>query len=253
MDLPGPEPAVVARDLSKTYQLGELLRMETTLRVLLRRGPERTMFEALRAVSFEARPAECFGIVGTNGSGKSTVLQILAGITCPTSGSLAIRGTVLPLLAVGAGFHHELTGRENSFLYGTILGLDRQLIESKLDDIAAFAELERHFDTPLKRYSHGMQSRLCFAIAMLFPANVYCFDEVLAVVDGEFKERCLNEVSSLAAAGSTVFFVSHDLQQVAGLCDRVMWLQDGDVREIGQPDEVVERYRRHLADHGAPE
>ncbi len=249
MDGRALEPAVVADDLSKTYQLGELLRMEATLRTLIRRNSKRSTFEALRRVSFEAHQGECFGIVGTNGSGKSTVLQILAGITCPTSGSIAIRGTVLPLLAVGAGFHLELTGRENSFLYGTILGLDRRVIESRLDDIAVFAELERYFDTPLKRYSHGMQSRLCFAIAMLFPANVYCFDEVLAVVDGEFRGRCLGEVSALSGAGSTVFFVSHDLEQVAQLCDRVMWLQDGEVREIGEPEEVVERYNRHLVDH----
>jgi ABC-type polysaccharide/polyol phosphate transport system ATPase subunit len=237
---------VVAAELSKTYRLGEALRMETTLRALLRRGSERSTFEALRRVSFEALQGECFGIVGTNGSGKSTVLQVIAGVTCPTSGSVAVRGTVLPLLAVGAGFHIELTGRENSFLYGTILGLDQHVIESKLDDIAVFAELERHFDTPLKRYSHGMQSRLCFAIAMLFPANVYCFDEVLALVDGEFKDRCLSEVSSLATAGSTVFFVSHDLEQVTTLCDRVMWLEDGEVKEIGDPVEVVERYGRHV-------
>jgi ABC-type polysaccharide/polyol phosphate transport system ATPase subunit len=243
---------VVATDLSKTYQLGELLRMESTLRTLLGRGPERTTFEALRSVSFEAFQGECFGIVGTNGSGKSTVLQVLAGITCPTSGSMAVRGTVLPLLAVGAGFHHELTGRENSFLYGTILGLHRGVIESRLEDIAVFAELERYFDTPLKRYSHGMQSRLCFAIAMLFPATVYCFDEVLAMVDGEFRDRCVAELSALARAGSTVFFISHDLEQVSGLCHRVMWLQYGEVREIGDSEHVVERYARHLVDGGRP-
>ncbi len=242
------EPAVLASGLSKTYRLGELLRMEATIRALLRRGSERSTFEALRGVSFEARQGECFGIVGHNGSGKSTVLQILAGITCPTRGSMAVRGSVLPLLAVGAGFHLELTGRENSFLYGTILGLDRDLIESKLAQIAVFAELERHFDTPLKRYSHGMQSRLCFAIAMLFPANIYCFDEVLAMVDGEFRSRCVAEVTSLVAAGATVFFVSHDLDLMAGLCDRVMWLEDGEVREIGDPAGVVERYARQVAE-----
>jgi ABC-type polysaccharide/polyol phosphate transport system ATPase subunit len=150
---------------------------------------------------------------------------------------------------VGAGFHLELTGRENSFLFGTILGLERRVIESKLDAIAAFAELERHFDTPLKRYSHGMQSRLCFAIAMLFPAAIYCFDEVLAVVDGEFKERCLNEVRTLVARGATVFFISHDLDQVVSLCDRVMWLHGGELREIGATGEVVDRYARYLAEH----
>ena len=241
------EAAVVAESVSKTYRLGELLRLEATLRTAVRRGTERPLLEALRNVSFEAYTGECFGIVGGNGSGKSTLLQILAGITPPTSGTMTVRGSVLPMLAVGAGFHHELTGRENSFLYGTILGLDRPAIESKLADIAAFAELERHFDTPLKRYSLGMQSRLCFAIAMLFPANVYCFDEVLAVVDGEFKDRCLTEVRALTARGATVFFISHDLEQVGMLCDRVMWLQNGESREIGDAISVVDRYDRHVA------
>jgi ABC-type polysaccharide/polyol phosphate transport system ATPase subunit len=244
--------SVEATDLSKAYRLGELLRLEATLRASLRRGREaRPILEALRGVTFEAYPGECFGIVGTNGSGKSTVLQVLAGITVPTSGAMTVRGTVLPLLAVGAGFHLELTGRENSFLFGTILGLDRRVIESKLDDIARFAELERHFDTPLKRYSSGMQARLCFAIAMLFPASIYCFDEVLAVVDGEFRDRCLDEVRMLARSGATVFFISHDLQQVGALCDRVMWLDQGQVVEIGDADEVVVRYRRYLAETAA--
>jgi ABC-type polysaccharide/polyol phosphate transport system ATPase subunit len=241
------EPVVVGERLSKTYRLGELLRLEATLRTVIRRAGARQLLEALRDVSFEAYAGECFGIVGGNGSGKSTLLQIMAGITSPTSGTMTVRGSVLPMLAVGAGFHHELTGRENSFLYGTILGLDRDVIESKLADVATFAELERHFDTPLKRYSVGMQSRLCFAIAMLFPANIYCFDEVLAVVDGEFKDRCLAEVRALAARGATVFFISHDLEQVGTLCDRVMWLQDGVPREVGDAESVIERYSRYVA------
>jgi lipopolysaccharide transport system ATP-binding protein len=239
-------PSVAASELRKTYQLGELLRLEATLRTVLGRPSARPKFDALRGVNFEAYPRECFGIVGSNGSGKSTILQILAGITLPTAGTMKVAGTVLPLLAVGVGFHLELTGRENSFLYGTILGLDRHVIERKLGDIAAFAELERHFDTPLKRYSQGMQSRLCFAIAMLFPANIYCFDEVLAVVDGEFKDRCLNEVRALAGSGATVFFISHDLDQVSAVCDRVMWLDSGEVREIGAAEQVVERYASYL-------
>jgi ABC-2 type transport system ATP-binding protein len=242
--------SVVADDVSKTYRLGEYLRLEGTIRTILRRAREPEQFEALRGVSFEAYAGECFGIVGTNGSGKSTVLQVMAGITLPTRGEMRVRGTVLPLLAVGAGFHLELTGRENSFLFGTILGLDRDLINSKLDDIARFGELERHFDTPLKRYSSGMQSRLCFAIAMLFPAAIYCFDEVLAVVDGEFKERCLQEIRTLAGAGGTVFFISHDLDQVRTLCDRVLWLEQGVVRELGAPSEILDRYERHTARPG---
>jgi ABC-type polysaccharide/polyol phosphate transport system ATPase subunit len=238
------QPSVVADRLSKTYRLGELMRLEGTIRAILRRSREPQRFDALKEVSFSAYPGECFGIIGTNGSGKSTVLQVLAGITMPTNGSMTVRGSVLPLLAVGAGFHIELTGRENSFLFGTILGLDRELINSRLDQVAQFAELERHFDTPLKRYSTGMQSRLCFAIAMLFPAAIYCFDEVLAVVDGEFKDRCLQEMRALAAAGSTVFFISHDLDQMAALCDRVLWLEQGVVRELGAPDEILRDYER---------
>jgi ABC-type polysaccharide/polyol phosphate transport system ATPase subunit len=244
--------SVVAREIGKTYRLGELVRLERMLkRVLDRTGIE--TFEALDQVTFTTYPRECFGIVGTNGSGKSTVMQILAGITAPTEGSMTVCGSVLPLLAVGAGFHGELTGRENSFLYGTILGLQRNVIDQRLDAIAEFAGLERHFETPVKRYSSGMSSRLCFAIAMLFPADIYCFDEVLAVVDGEFRERCLNEIRSLVSSGSTVFFVSHDLTQVTALCDRVMWLDHGRVREIGPGPQVVERYaeeltRRELAD-----
>ena len=246
---------MVATDLAKTYRLGELLRLERIIkRQLGRESMER--FDALNGVSFAAYPAECFGIVGTNGSGKSTVMQILAGITAPTRGTMVVRGSVLPLLAVGAGFHGELTGRENSFLYGTILGLRRKVVNSRLEAIADFAELERHFDTPVKRYSHGMSSRLCFAIAMLFPADIYCFDEVLAVVDGEFRERCLTEIRTIVSRGSTVFFVSHDLDQVTALCNRVMWLDRGNVREIGPAAEVVERYtaelmHRELADRVA--
>jgi ABC-2 type transport system ATP-binding protein len=239
--------AVVAENVGKTYRLGETLRLEGTLRSLLRMTREPKRFEALQNVSFSARQGECFGIVGTNGSGKSTVLQILAGITLPTAGRMTVRGSVLPLLAVGAGFHHELTGRENAFLYGTILGLDRELIVSRLDQISQFAELERHFETPLKRYSSGMQSRLCFAIAMLFPAAIYCFDEVLAVVDGEFKDRCLREIRALADAGSTVFFISHDLNQVRTLCDRVLWLEQGVVRELGAPYDLLDRYESFMS------
>ncbi len=245
--------SVVARELGKTYRLGDLVRLERVLKRAVGRAGAVETFEALDDVSFATYPGECFGIVGTNGSGKSTVMQILAGITSPTTGSMTVCGTVLPLLAVGAGFHGDLTGRENSFLYGTILGLRRNVINERLDAIAEFAELRRHFDTPQKRYSSGMSSRLCFAIAMLFPADVYCFDEVLAVVDGEFRDRCLNEIRSLSASGSTVFFVSHDLTQVTALCDRVMWLDHGRVREIGPGPQVVERYahelsRRELAD-----
>ena len=241
--------SVVAEHLGKRYQLGEHLRIEAMARRLLGRQ-EQDRFEALDDVSFAAYPGECLAIVGSNGSGKSTILQVLAGITAPTWGMIASRGTIMPLLAVGATFHPELTGRENSVLFGTILGLGRKTVLARLDRIAQFAEIERHFDTPLKRYSHGMASRLCFAIAMLFPADIYCFDEVLAVVDGEFRERCLAEIRGLTAGGATVLFVSHDLNQVSGLADRVMWLDKGRLRTVGMPSEVLELYQQHL--HATP-
>jgi len=240
---------VSARNVSKVYRLGEHLRLANTLGRLVRRPSASDGFEALHDVSFDVRPGECFGIVGDNGSGKSTVLHVMAGITTPSSGSMLVRGRVLPLLAVGAGFHPELTGRENAVLFGTILGLERDVIAQRIDDIAAFAEVERHFDTPLKRYSQGMQSRLSFAIGMLFPAENYCFDEVLAVVDGEFRERCAAEIGQLATSGQCVFFVSHDLDQVGELCDRVLWMESGRVRELGASATVLERYARHQHDH----
>src|SRR5205807_770069 len=141
-----------------------------------------------------------------------------------TSGFIVVRGRLLPLLAIGTSFHPELTGRENVVLFGAVLGISRDVVEGRMDDVAAFAELEQHLDTPLKRYSDGMKARLSFAIAMLFPADVYVFDEVLAVVDGEFRARCLDEIERLRERGNTVLFVSHDLDQVERLCTRILWL-----------------------------
>jgi ABC-type polysaccharide/polyol phosphate transport system ATPase subunit len=190
------------------------------------------------------RSGECLGIVGSNGSGKSTILQILAGITLPTRGVVHIRGKVLPLLAVGSGFHPDLTGRENIVLYGTILGAPRDVILGRVDEIAAFAEIERHLDTPTKRYSDGMQARLSFAIAMGFPADIYIFDEVLAVVDGEFRLRCLGEIERCSRSGRTVLLVSHDMAQIRTLADRVMWMEHGRVRRLGPAADVLDEYER---------
>ena len=201
MDNRGLEPSVVANELSKTYQLGELLRMEATLRALVRRRSERSVFEALRGVSFEAHQAECFGIVGTNGPGSRRCCRSWPESPVRRADRSPSAAPSCRCWRSRSGFTWSSTGRENSFLYGTILGLERRRDREQARDIAVFAELEHYFDTPLKRYSHGMQSRLCFAIAMLFPANIYCFDEVLAMVDGEFRSRCVAEVTSLVAAG----------------------------------------------------
>ena len=247
-DRNGARMAVVAEDLTKRYRLGEHRSLHQTMNKLLRRGgPPPPLLEALVEVDFEVPRGESFGIVGTNGSGKSTILQILAGTTLPTGGRMIAWGRVLPLLAVGTGFHSELTGRENVTLFATTLGVSREAVEERLEAVGAFAELERHMDTPVKRFSSGMVSRLSFAIAMSFPADIYLFDEVLAVVDGEFQARCLAEIKRLHREGRTVLFVSHDPDQVAEVCDRVMWMESGRTRETGDPGAVLDAYAREHA------
>jgi ABC-type polysaccharide/polyol phosphate transport system ATPase subunit len=239
-------PAIEAIGIGKGYRLGEHRSLRQTLRHLTLRSnaDEGTRLEALSDVHFSVRSGETMGIVGGNGSGKSTLLQLITGITTPTDGSLVVRGLVLPLLAIGTGFHPELTGYENVTLFGASIGVPTKVIRESLDRVAAFADLERHMDTPTKRYSSGMLSRLSFATAVLFPADIYLFDEVLAIVDAEFQARCLAEIRQLSDAGRTVIFVSHDLEQVASICDRVMWFQSGRLREVGPTRSVLEAYTR---------
>ena len=248
----GMQPvALSARGLSKTYRLGELHNLKRTVRHLTGRksSADSPTLDALSGITFDVYRGDAFGIVGTNGSGKSTVLQILAGTTLPTGGEMEVRGRVVPLLAVGTGFHPELTGRENVTLFASSLGVPRAAIADRMEAVGEFAELERHMDTPVKRFSSGMLSRLSFAIAMQFPADIYVFDEVLAVVDGEFQERCLSEIKRLHTIGSTVIFVSHSLDQVAEICDRVLWLDRGIVHALGPADQVLPAYAE--SSHGA--
>jgi lipopolysaccharide transport system ATP-binding protein len=249
-DVNGSPVALAAESLSKHYRLGELFSLGQTINHLRGRGSngESPGVEALRSVDFEVRRGEAFGIVGTNGSGKSTLLQILAGTTLPTGGSLTVHGRVLPLLAVGTGFHPELTGRENVSLFAASLGIPRAAAQERLHAVAEFAGIEDHMDTPVKRFSTGMTSRLSFAIAVQFPADIYVFDEVLAVVDGDFQARCLEEIAGLHAAGRTVIFVSHSLDQIAEVCQRVMWLDRGEIERIGPVTEVLAAYSRVHAD-----
>jgi homopolymeric O-antigen transport system ATP-binding protein len=236
--------AIEAAGLSKGYLLGEHRTLQKTLRRLTWRPVESAELRALSDVNLQVQPGERLGIVGGNGSGKSTFLQLICGITVPTEGVLTVRGRVLPLLAVGTGFHPELTGRENVKLFGASIGIPINVIRDSMESVAAFADLELHLDTPVKRYSLGMLSRLSFATAVLFPADIYLFDEVLAVVDAEFQERCLAEIKKLSTAGRTVVFVSHDLDQVVSTCDRVVWFDSGRVREIGPTRSVLDSYIR---------
>jgi len=199
-------------------------------------------FWALRDVSFDIHPGEAVGIIGRNGAGKSTLLKILSRITDPTEGGVAIRGRVSSLLEVGTGFHPELTGRENIFLNGAILGMSRREILSKFDEIVDFAEVEKFLDTPVKRYSSGMYVRLAFAVAAHLEPEILVVDEVLAVGDAEFQKKCLGKMSGVAKEGRTVLFVSHNLSAVRNLCSRALCLKGGEVEIDGEVDAVIEQY-----------
>jgi lipopolysaccharide transport system ATP-binding protein len=205
-------------------------------------GHDRREFWALRDVSFEVKGGEAFGIIGNNGAGKSTILKILSRIMKPTKGSMVVNGRLSALLEVSAGFHQDLTGRENIFLNGTILGMNRREIESKLDQIIAFSELEEFIDTPVKRYSSGMYARLGFSVAAHVDPEVLIVDEVLSVGDHMFQQRCMERMSSILKGGATVLFVSHNLKAVSELCSRAMLLKKGEVAIISDTDSVVRHY-----------
>jgi lipopolysaccharide transport system ATP-binding protein len=245
------EHAVRAAGVGKEYRLGEhtgyqLLTevLATRVRRLGRGRPPRERLWALRHVSFEVERGETFGIVGHNGAGKSTLLKVLARVTPPTEGSIELRGRVGALLEVGTGFHPELTGRENVFLSGAILGMSRAEITARFDEIVDFAEVRRFIDTPVKRYSSGMYLRLAFAVAAHLEPEVLIVDEVLSVGDLAFQEKCLGRMERVAGEGRTVLFVSHNLAAVRNLCPRSMLLAHGRKIAEGPTESVLDEYVR---------
>lgn len=216
--------------------------------------PQQTVeeFWALKDVNFEVRPGEVLGIVGRNGAGKSTLLKILSRITEPTEGRAVLRGRVASLLEVGTGFHPELTGRENIFLNGAMLGMRRAEIVAKFDEIVAFSEVERFLDTPVKRYSSGMYVRLAFAVAAHLEPEILVVDEVLAVGDSEFQKKCLGKMQDVASSeGRTVIFVSHNMAAVERLCSRCIWLSNGEVHMDGNATRVIPEYSKSGVSPGA--
>jgi lipopolysaccharide transport system ATP-binding protein len=245
-------PIIAVRRLSKDYRLGrigftsardEVDRLWRRLRGLAPATCDGGQFHALRDVSFEVAPGEVLGLIGRNGAGKSTLLKILAEITDPSAGEVVLRGHVASLLEVGTGFHPELSGRENIYLNGAILGMKRAEITRKFDEIVAFAEIERFLDTPVKRYSSGMYVRLAFAVAAHLEPEILLVDEVLAVGDHAFQQKCLGKMQDVARAeGRTVLFVSHNLAAVSRFCTRAVHLEAGQVAAIGAAPEVVNRY-----------
>lgn len=202
------------------------------------------VFDALNDVSFEVKRGEFFGIIGRNGSGKSTLLKILAGIYVPNKGSIKINGRISPFLELGIGFNPELSGRDNIYLNGTVLGLTKKQINEKFDGIVAFSELERFIDQKLKNYSSGMSVRLAFSVAIHANRDILLMDEVLAVGDENFRQKCLQKFEEYKSQGKTIILVSHDISAVEKYCDRTMLIRNGQIQKIGETKEVVEEYIR---------
>jgi lipopolysaccharide transport system ATP-binding protein len=244
--------AIHVESLSKRYRIGEYHAAYGTLRETIVHASRRLTGKehdepaheiwALQDVSFEVPEGQVLGVIGRNGAGKSTLLKILTRIVSPTSGRAEIRGRVGSLLEVGTGFNQELTGRENVYLNGAILGMKRREIEDRFDDIVEFSGVEKFIDTPVKRYSTGMYIRLGFAVAAHFEPEIMLVDEVLSVGDAEFQRRCLGRMEELGNAGRTVLFVSHALPAIAQLCDRAIWIDSGRIVGDGRPAEVIANY-----------
>jgi lipopolysaccharide transport system ATP-binding protein len=239
--------------VSKRYRLGQRVTEQTfreqimrVLKLSLRRREEETIW-ALKDVSFNVNKGEVVGIIGRNGAGKSTLLKTLSRITYPTSGTIKVEGRVASLLEVGVGFHNELTGRENIFLNGSILGMRRREVEARFTEIVEFAGIEQFIDTQVKHYSSGMRLRLGFAVAAHLDPDVLIVDEVLAVGDAGFQKKCLNAMEGLQGGGRTVLFVSHNMAAVENLCSRGIWIDGGKVRMDGPAKDVVASYMASFA------
>jgi len=246
-------PVIQARDVTKVYRRFLHRNQLKTLKSALLTGsllsdlrPEET-FTALDGVSFDVPRGSTFGVIGENGSGKSTLLKLVAGITKPTRGSLAVQGRVSALIELGAGFHPEISGRENVVINGIMLGLTHREVERRFDEIVAFAELQDFIDAPVKTYSSGMYMRLGFAVAIHVDPDVLLVDEVLAVGDEAFTRKCLDKISEFRRRGRTILFVTHSLGLVEKMCDDVLWLRHGQTAAHGDPKRVIDAYLTYVA------
>jgi lipopolysaccharide transport system ATP-binding protein len=203
-------------------------------------------FLALKDVDLHVKKGESWGLIGTNGSGKSTLLKTITGIMKPYKGTVKVRGKIAPMIELGAGFDQELTARENIFLNGAVLGHSRKFMEEHFDEIVEFAELQRFLNSPIKNYSSGMKARLGFAVATMVDPDILICDEVLAVGDEAFRRRCEERMQQMLSGGTTLLYVSHDIDSVKQLCDHVLWLDHGEVLMSGDPDTVCDAYARRL-------
>lgn len=250
--MPG-DPIITARDLRKEFRLK--VQTGTLKALILSGGRVRTrQVKALNGLDLDIYPGEAVALLGRNGSGKSTLLSLIGNIYLPSSGRLEVRGRVAPLLELGAGFHMELTGRENIELNGVILGLTRKQVAERQDAIIEFAELQDFIDSPLRTYSSGMIVRLGFSVAVHTDAEILLVDEALAVGDEEFQEKCFARIARFKADGKTIVFVSHEMTDVTRVADRVIWIEKGRVRADGNPQRLVDEYlaEAHHAAEAAP-
>ena len=203
-------------------------------------------FWALKHVSFDVYKGEVVGIIGRNGSGKSTMLKVISGILKPTEGSVQCDGNIVPMLELGSGFDQDLTGRENIFLNGAILGYSEEFLNEKFEEILAFSELGEFIDVPIRNYSSGMMMRLAFSIATVVNPDILIVDEILAVGDADFQEKSRKRMLELMGGGTTVLFVSHDIKQIRDMCNRVVWLEHGEIKMVGETERICNLYKHHI-------
>ena len=262
-----PQTVLTVDSLGKCYAIGGLDELKKSFREMLTdlffapirrykklsgKVDESELFWALKDINFSLKQGEVVGVIGKNGAGKSTLLKVLSRITTPTEGAVTIKGNVASLLEVGTGFHPELTGRENIYLNGAILGMKRKEINEKFNDIVEFADIEKFVDTPVKRYSSGMYVRLAFSVAAHLDPDILIVDEVLAVGDSHFQKRCMGKISDVASQGRTVLFVSHNMYSISQLCSRVIWLENGQIIQSGSCGEVISKYLASDLQDGLP-
>jgi ABC-type polysaccharide/polyol phosphate transport system ATPase subunit len=245
--------AITAEQVSRRFRVNPQRQLTLKEAIIRRRRAHAVEIWALRDVSFDVEPGEAVGLIGRNGSGKTTLLRLIAGIFKPTSGQIAAGGSIGSLLGLGAGFHPEFTGRENVYLNGAIYGLKRQYIRERMDEIAAFAELERFIDLPVRTYSAGMYMRLGFAIATHLDPDVLLLDEVFAVGDEAFQRKCFGKIFELKSSGRTIVFVSHAAPSVDSLCERAILLKEGRLEFDGATRDAITRYHAQLAEEERPD
>ena len=235
---------IKANHISVSYRMShdKIQSIKEYLVALIKRKLSYEEFHALNDVSFEIKKGEVVGIVGNNGAGKSTLLKVISGILRPTKGDVELGGNVVPMLELGSGFDYDLTGRENIFLNGAILGYSESFLKSKYDEIVEFSELGDFINIPVRNYSSGMVMRLAFSIASMVSPDILIVDEILAVGDAAFQEKSYARMTELMSHGTTVLLVSHNLDQIRGLCDRVIWLDHGNVVQIGDTQPVCDAY-----------